>query len=321
MHNELFDELTRRDFLRRLALTSALLAGCRPAGSGASASVAAPRRRRLLCFTKSSGFEHSVVRRGADGSLSLVERTLTAMGERDGFDVECTKDGSIFGGERLRDFDAFFFFTSGMLTQAGTDKHPPMTPEGKAALLDAVRGGKGFVAAHAATDSFHTQPDDPADRSNRYVTHYPAVDPYIAMLGGEFIKHGRIQPGRVVIADARFPGVGGFVAGGDHSARVGEWYSLKEFAPDMRVIMVLDTAGMTGPEYDRGPFPVTWARRHGAGRVFYTALGHREEEWQEQALPALVSGALRWAFGDVAAPDLTPNLAAAAPRAAELPKR
>ena len=314
-----FDGLTRRDFLQQVGVV-ALLAGCgTAAGSSGSASVA-PRRRRLLCFTKSSGFQHSVVRRGADGSLSLVERTLTAMGEREGFDVVCTKDGSVFTADGLRDFDAIFFYTSGMLTEVGTDKHPAMSPEGKAALLDAVRGGKGFVAAHAATDSFHTPPDDPADRSNRYITHYPAVDPYVAMLGGEFIKHGRIQPGRVVITDERFPGVSGFVAAGDHSQRVGEWYSLKEFAPDMHVIMVLDTAGMTGPEYERGPYPVTWARRHGQGRVFYTALGHREEEWQEQAMPALLLGALRWAFGDVPA-EVPPNLATAAPRAAEMPKK
>ena len=117
------------------------------------------------------------------------------------------------------------------------------------------------------------------------------------------------------VVDARFPGMQGFT---DGAPRMGEWYSLKDFAPDLHVVQVLETAGMAGAPYARGPYPVTWARRHGAGRVFYTALGHREEEWDDPALLGLLLGAVRWAFGDVAAAT-APNLAAAAPRAAELP--
>ena len=305
----------RRDFFSRLALLS-LAAGCARASGVAPLAAAGARRRRLLCFTKSSGFIHSVVKPGPDGAPSLVDRTLTALGERDGFDVTCTKDGSVFTRDGLAAFDAFLFFTSGMLDVPGEDKHPPMPPGGKQALLDAVRGGKGFIGVHAASDSFHT-PTEVPDRSNRYRTYYPNVDPYVAMLGGEFINHGRQQSGRVRVVDARFPGMGGFT---DGAPRMGEWYSLKEFAPDMHVLMVLDTEGMQDPEYQRGPYPVTWARRHGQGRVLYTALGHREDEWADPAFLGLLSGALRWAFGDVAA-ELPPNLAAAAPRHADIPPR
>ena len=49
---------------------------------------------------------------------------------------------------------------------------------------------------HAASDSFHT-PTELPDRSNRYRTYYPNVDPYVAMLGGEFINHGKQQSGTV----------------------------------------------------------------------------------------------------------------------------
>jgi hypothetical protein len=41
-----------------------------------------------------------------------------------------------------------------------------MSAEGKAGLLEAIKNGKGFVAIHAANDSFHVQPD-PADKSAR----------------------------------------------------------------------------------------------------------------------------------------------------------
>jgi uncharacterized protein len=310
--DEVWMNIRRRELLRALAAGMAAAAGC------ALPRIQPPERRRLLVYTKSSGFEHSVVKRPADGSLSLVEQVMTRLGSTHGFDVECTKDGSIFEPERLSAFDATFFYTTGMLTELGTDKQPPMSRRGKGALLDAIHSGRlGFVSAHSASDSFHTPPDTP-DRANRFITHYPNVDPYVAMLGGEFIRHGRIQPGRVRLIDPTFPGMHTFGSG--EIDRVGEWYSLKEFAPDMHVIMVLDTAKMTGPDYERGPYPVTWARMHGRGRVFYTALGHLEEEWHQEQLPALLTGALRWAFGD-ADTRLTTNLRSAAPRAAELPRR
>jgi uncharacterized protein len=309
------DALTRRHFLAALGLTVsaaplARLAALAPARS-------APRRR-LLCFTKSSGFEHSVIKRGPNDAPSLVERTLTEMGAANGFDVTCTKDGTVFSRPSLKDYDAFFFFTSGYLTDVGTDKHPAMTAEGKQALLDAVAGGKGFVAFHAASDSFHTLPD-PTDRSNRYVAHGDATDPYLKMLGGEFILHGKQQNGRLETVDATFPGMDRFAAAGP-VARMGEWYSLKEFDPGLHVLQVLDTAGMEGAPYQRGPYPVTWARAHGKGRAFYSALGHREEEWADGVMPPMVLGALRWAFGDAKA-DLTPNLGRVAPRAGEIPPK
>ncbi len=287
----------RRDFLARLALLGLAAAAPAPA-------AAAQRRRRVLCFTKSAGWEHSVVKRGAGGAPGLVERAMTDLGRREGFDVTCTKDGGVFTAAGLRPYDALFFFTTGDLTTPGTDKEPPMPPGGKAALLEAVRAGKGLVGVHSASDTFHGPPGPAA-----------APDPYIAMLGGEFLAHGEQQAAPLRTVDARFPGAGAFAGA---APRLGEWYSLKHFAPDMHVIHVLDTAAMTGNEYRRGPFPVTWARRHGAGRVFYTALGHREEEWADPALLGLVAGGLRWAMGDAAA-EVPPNLTAAAPRANELP--
>ncbi len=178
-------------------------------GQGSRISAAAKPRRRLLVFTKSSGFEHSVVKRaGAGGQPSLVERTLTEMGGRHGFEVTATKDGGIFTPANIAHFDAFFFYTTGDLTKPGTDKNPPMSVGGKLAFLEAIRNGKGFVGVHAATDTFHTQPDPP-DRSNRFRNHGPGrVDPYVAMLGGEFIRHGAQQKARMIATSgsSRFPG-------------------------------------------------------------------------------------------------------------------
>src|SRR5262249_18093562 len=50
---------------------------------------------RILFFSKSSGYEHDVVRRTAKGP-SLSEATLTQIGRVHGFDVIATKDGDVF---------------------------------------------------------------------------------------------------------------------------------------------------------------------------------------------------------------------------------
>ena len=103
-----------------------------------------------------------------------------------------------------------------------------MSPAGKQALLDAVHGGLGFVGVHAAADTFHTEPD-PKDLSNRYIAHGENSDPYLRMLGGEFITHGstpRLQAANLIVKDPKFPGLEGVTS---PVSLTEEWYSLKDF--------------------------------------------------------------------------------------------
>jgi type 1 glutamine amidotransferase len=297
----------RREFLQTLAVAGASAAFARN-------TFAAPKS--LLVFTKSSGFEHDVVKQ-MDGKPSIVDEAVTDICTKHGFDVHCTKDGGIFDSSDLAKFQAIFFFTTGDLTQTGTDKNPPMTPQGKQKFLDAIHGGSGFIGSHAAADTFHTQPDPP-DLSNRYIAHGDNSDPYLRMLGGEFIVHGstpRLQAAKIIIDDAKFPGLEGVKSPVEFTE---EWYSLKEFAPDLHVIATLDTQGMTGEPYQRPSYPMTWARMYGQGRVFYTAIGDRPENWRDPFFLNLLDGGIRFAMRDANA-DLSQNLKAAAPGYAVIP--
>jgi type 1 glutamine amidotransferase len=177
----------------------------------------------------------------------------------------------------------------------------------------------GFVGVHAAADTFHTEPD-PKDNSNRYVAHREKSDPYLRMLGGEFITHGstpRLQDTKLIINDPKFPGldeVSSPVSFND------EWYSLKDFRTDLHVIITLDTKGMTGEPYQRAPYPMTWARMEGKGRVFYCAIGDRPENWSEPFFLNLLGGGIRWSIGDAKA-SLDHNLTRVAPGYAEIPPK
>jgi uncharacterized protein len=302
----------RREFLRATALTGAGLALSRP--------LLGAKPKTVLVFTKSSGWEHDVVKR-IGGKPSIVDDAVNDLGNKLGFNVGVTKDGRIFESKEFHSYVGVVFFTTGDLTTLGTDGKPPMTAKGKQALLDAVRGGMGFAGVHAASDTFHTQPDPP-DRSNRYIAHGENEDPYLRMLGAEFITHGRdedprLQTANVIVNDPKFPGLAGVTS---PVSFMEEWYSLKDFAPDLHVILTLDTHTMNGACYQRAPYPVTWARIHGKGRVFYTAMGDRPENWKNEFFLNLLGGGIRWTIGDASA-QLEENLKQAAPGYAEIPPK
>ena len=170
-------------FIKSIAAFATLL--------GASLTLQAAPSHRLLFFTKSSGFEHEVIS-WKKGQPSFAEKIFTELGTKHSWAFVFSKDGSKFSPEYLAGFDTVVFYTSGDLTTPGTDGQPAMTPAGKQALLDYVKGGKGFIGLHSASDSFHTA-NESKKGPDRYLNHGKDADPYVCMLGGEFIIHGAQQ--------------------------------------------------------------------------------------------------------------------------------
>ncbi len=79
---------------------------------------------------------------------------MTEIGKEHGFEVVASKDGRLFEPDKIGQWDAFVFETTGDLTTPGTDKTPPISADGEKAFYDAIRGGKGFMGMHCATDTF-----------------------------------------------------------------------------------------------------------------------------------------------------------------------
>ena len=147
--------------------------------------------KKILFFSKSAGYEHSVIKDGsrpfkpAPGSEveGLAFQVLKTLGAKDNIEFVFSKDGSLFTPAYLAQFDAYFFHTTGDLTTVGTDGNPAMTPEGKAAFLQAIANGKGFIGTHCATDTFHS-PGNAEHGDARYHNDGDNADPYIKMIGG-----------------------------------------------------------------------------------------------------------------------------------------
>ena len=289
-------------FKHLLALAFATLLPFQPA------SAESPRRK-ILFFSKSSGFEHSVISY-KNGTPSYAEKILLDLGSKNNWEFTFSKDGSKFSKDYLAQFDAVFFYTTGDLCSEGTDKNPPMSPEGKQALFNYVRDGKGFIGTHSASDTFHTA-NESQKGPDRYANHGDKADDYVKFLGGEFIKHGAQQEASNKVINPKFPG---FERVGSEFNFQEEWYSLKDFTPDIHVLTVIDAPSMKGDEYKRPPFPNTWARSEGKGRVWYTAMGHREDVWTNPTFQEILVGGIKWALGDVKA-EIPANINTAAPGA------
>jgi hypothetical protein len=221
-------------------------------------------KRKVLYLTHSAGWKHDV--------LPLSEQMLKEIGERSGaFEVTATQDCSALTRDKLKQYSAVVFYTTGEL---------PITDEQKAALLDFIKSGKGFVGIHSATDTFYKWPE------------------YGELIGGYFDQHPWHQEVTVKVEDQNHPASRHL---GKSFKMTDEIYQFKDFSRSrVHVLLSLNVnSDLTKPTVHRTDkdFALAWWRNYGKGRVFYTALGHRPEVWQDERFQQHLLGGLRWAMG------------------------
>lgn len=240
----------------------------------------APRQPRLVLVTaRTEGYFHD--------SIPIGLHAFRQLGERTGaFRVETDHEMSAFTAENLARFDAVLFLSTTQLAFADEGS--------RAALLDFVRGGKGLIGIHAASDNFPKWPEGQA------------------LMGGVFHSHPWLwdQTAAVKLDEPAHPlneafGGQGFWIREEIYQIVGPYGRDRQ-----RVLMSLD---MTRPENERpaaaivrtdGDFPIGWLKTEGKGRVFYSSLGHNEDVyWTPEVLQHWLDG-VQFALGDLPAPSL-----------------
>lgn len=287
--------MKRRDFLKNVA-------------AGTVAVTVSPRifgaenvkKGKILYFDLSTEWEHPPTVDEADGT-SYAGKIVRTLGEKLGYDVELSKDGTIFDGD-LSGYSAFVFYTCGDLDKAPEGKKG-VSKAGEQNLYNAIRGGIGFLGIHSATDTwqcagelFKNQPE--SERTE-----------YIHMIGGDFITHGEIQEATLKITEpVELPTLKKI--GAPTLRFTEEWYTMKNFNHDMHVLLVQETDGMKQTDrnacYQRPPYPSTWVRMEGKGRVAYTAFGHDNQKWDQPLVQGVVSDLMSFVTGGLDL-DITPN--------------
>jgi len=252
-------------------------------GAFSLAQSAGSPRKHLLVIGEEKGYRHESV----SHAMSTIERLGRETGLWDTTlrtDTEAlTKKKLEYNAKNLNNFDAVLFFTGGDLE---------MDAQQKADFLSFVHDdGKGFIGIHSAAITFVNWPE------------------YGEMLGGYYDEHpwGTFDA-PIVVEDPAFPGMQQWPKA---FVLRDEIYQMRSYSRDkLRVLMRLDAgqldlANKNVHRTDRD-FAVTWAKMYGKGRVFYTTLGHVEEDWDKPEFQKMITEAISWATGMVDA-DVTPR--------------
>ena len=153
-------------------------------------------------------------------------------------------------------------------------------PEQLKPLLEAVRSGVGLGGVHGGMcDSFRQETE------------------YQYMTGGQWVVH----PGgdgityTVEIADHEHP-----ITRGMKDFQVTSEHYYMHVDPANRVLAVTRfpperNAGNAGPDGGDVVMPVTWVKVYGAGRVFYTSLGHVAKIARQPEVLEMVARGFAWA--------------------------
>ncbi|MCX5757721.1 MAG: ThuA domain-containing protein, partial [Candidatus Hydrogenedentes bacterium] len=235
---------------------------------------------RILFLSKSEGFEHSPVA-VKDGKPSLAETVLEQLAKDNGSPFTSTKDASLINADNLKNYDMVIFYTQGDLTKPSKDGGAPMGEKGQADLVEWVKNGGRFMGFHSASDTFHT----PANGE---------VTPYLNMLGAEFTSHGGQFKGKLNIVDPFHPAMKSVPK--DWSFEE-EWYLFNHFnKASMHVLALLDPSegGVKQDKYRIPPYPVIWCSAFGKGKVYFSALGHREDVWESPVFKSSILDAGMW---------------------------
>ena len=245
----------------------------------ASSTVPAKKARQLLVFSLSEGYQH--------GAIPYAAKTLELMGKKTGaFTVVHSTDMNVFKPESLNQYDAICFNNT---TQLKFED-----PALRKSLMDFVKGGKGIIGVHAATDNFYDWPE--------------AAE----MMGGVFDGHPWNSSGtwRVMIEDKNHPLTRAFAAK-DFSVK-DEIYRTRQrnLRENSRVLLRLDmhdeaTKSAEKVRITDRDIPVSWIRTFEKGRVFYCSLGHNSEIYWTPAILQHYLDGIQYALGDLSA-DATP---------------
>lgn len=273
---------------------------------------AASATDRVLLLTKSSYVEHPVIsRRG--GRPSHVETVLSGLAASAGFDLISSKDAGWITGDRLSSLDAVIFYTTGDLTQSGSgegryggegqryggDGEGAMPKNGIRDLTEWVRGGGALLGFHSASATFTSPAGAPQTATDK-------PTPYIELLGGGFAGHGEQFEGTLRVVDSAHPTMAAIP---EAWTVMTEWYTFRNLdVENIHVLALLETESEAKNQkhYDIAPYPVIWCSQVGKGRVFYNAMGHREDVWDREVFQEAFVDALNWALGE-GEPGAAPN--------------
>lgn len=230
----------------------------------------------------------------------FAEEALKILGKKSGaFEAVVSDDPRLLLGDRLPRFDAlvmnniherdpFLPADYAKRTKAGQEAAQKLDQAIKQSILEYVKGGRGVVGVHAATAALQGWPE------------------YGEMIGGYYGGH-IAQEVVIKLEDPAHPLVACFE--GKPFGLLDEIYIAREpySRKKLRVLLSLDLDRMQDPgKRPDKDYAVSWVRKYGEGRVFYTTLGHYEQTYLNPLFLRHLLAGIQFALGDLPA-EATPS--------------
>lgn len=230
--------------------------------TGGAPSSAPPSLESVLVFTRTTGFRHD--------SIAAGVQALVALGVANGFAVEQTEEPAVFSDAGLADHDVVVWLN----TTADV-----LDADQQAAFERYIRAGGGWVGVHSASDTEYDWPW------------------YGQLLGGGayFQIHPAIQTAELNVEEGSHPSTAHLPA---TFSMEDEWYNFQANPREaVTVLMTLNEASYQPGEGAMVDHPIAWYHEFDGGRAWYTALGHRQELYQDPRFTQHLLGGIRWVAG------------------------
>lgn len=195
-----------------------------------------------------------------EACASIVQTML----RDEGFVVRSESGVAVLGEADLSEFDLIVPLSTQITIEQTSLDH----------LCAAIEAGTGIAGFHGGMgDTFRNAPA------------------YQFMVGGQWVAHpGDIIDYRVDISQPQHPLMEGI---GDFAYRSEQYFMHVD--PGNEVLATTTFEGRDAPWIAGTVMPVVWTRRHGKGRVFYSALGHQAAEFAIPQMHEILRRGLVWA--------------------------
>jgi type 1 glutamine amidotransferase len=245
----------------------ALLCAAAAALLAPAAGLAA--QKKVLVYTRNyvtggGGYVH-------DNIASSVQ-AIQKMGAENGFAVDVSDDPAVFTNANLKQYATLIFSNSNNEAFSSDSQ--------REAFRKYIEAGGGFVGIHSASGS---------ERNWPY---------FWSVLGGKFVRHPHFQTFLVRVKDANHPATKDLPATFEWAD---ECYYLDHLNPAIHPLLVTDPAKIDDPQKAEYPgdrfgdsLPLAWYQEYDGGREFYTALGHKKEDYTNPILYKHILGGILW---------------------------
>lgn len=226
----------------------------------------------VLVFTKTNGYVHKE-------AIPAAKSMLDAIAKKQGWSIYFADSGAVHNAEDLAKFDVIVW---------NNVSGDVLTPEQQSALQNYLSNGGGFVGLHATGGDFS------------YAWKWQPE----TLIKAQFIGHPmnpQFQTATIHIEKRDDPIVSEL---GAEWSRQDEWYSFEKSprAAGVDVLATLDEKTYNPKFFIKSirmgdDHPIIWKHCIGKGRVFYSALGHTPETYQDPKYVNVITHALMWSAG------------------------